>query len=165
MVDHYDSVYENEGSQGLLSKILKRFTREKQVEMMMGIAREDVQRGELVDVVLTDESSYHELSLSSMCFAASSYLGHRTEQDDLVAAARVGATTHSFGFTEEIHDKAWKLVQEYMSANQWKHFIGGKSVELVNRSETHRILLSSEYFKKKNQAPGRASRQSERGAG
>lgn len=45
-------------------------------------------------------------------------------------------------FSEEAEAKAWKLIEKYMSAEQYFAFMEGTTVELVNKAETHRLLIN-----------------------
>ena len=47
-------------------------------------------------------------------------------------------------FTEEVKEKAWSLLREYMNASQYDAFIDGGTIELQNTEKTHRILIDNE---------------------
>ena len=57
---------------------------------------------------------------------------------------RVNAdSTKRGGFTEEVKEKAWELLREYMNETQHTSFAVGSKIELQNITKTHRILVDN----------------------
>ena len=43
---------------------------------------------------------------------------------------------------KEANEKAWKLLDKYMTPDQYFAFMEGTTVELINKKETHRLLIN-----------------------
>lgn len=61
-------------------------------------------------------------------------------QRERLAAAR---SNYQYSkFDKEAIEKAWKLLEKYMTPDQYFAFMEGTTVELINKAETHRLLLN-----------------------
>lgn len=91
---------------------------------------------------------------ASFCFASGSYQGSQAYIGDMdynlsphaqCPHDRMAATRSNYQyskFDKEAIEKAWKLLEKYMTPDQYFAFMEGTTVELINKAETHRLLLN-----------------------
>jgi len=53
----------------------------------------------------------------------------------------MGTTKRRDKFTEQVVDTAWKLLEDYMTEEQYHAFIEGTKIELQNKEENYRLIL------------------------
>lgn len=124
------------------------------VERPIGIALEDSDtegHGMSISMAFTSDffrQAYHGSMCANLAYGPRDFYARHIQEIAPFELRR----RHPYGdgrykeskFPDKVQEKAWKLLEDYMKPSQYNAFINGRAIELINKTESHRLMINNQ---------------------